>query len=92
MISANEVRKQFQKEIEEHKIHGRTKQDIYDIVDRDILSSAKKGRNHCCFYPYHTVYDCWVDEMMTHYKRLGYTFKPTGCVGGVPQDTIEICW
>ena len=92
MINAKQLRTKYKKEIEEHKINGRTKQDLYNMVDRDIKNAAKNGRTHCCFYPYHTVYDCWVPEMKQHYVKLGFTFRPTGMVGGVIQDTIEICW
>ena len=27
-----------------------------------------------------------------HFKKLGYTFKPTGYVGGVYKHTEDICW
>jgi hypothetical protein len=40
---------------------------------------------------------CWVVNKHEHhlrrmYRKKGYSFKPTGYVGGVMQYTEDICW
>lgn len=92
MISAEELNKKYENERKNHKISGKTLQELYELQDSMIENAAKKGMNHCVFYPHDTVWDCWVPEMKEHYKKLGYNFQPTGYIGGVLQDTLEICW
>lgn len=53
-----------------------------------INKAIKEGKNYTSFVISVEVED-YIKEM---YKKQGYTFKPTGYVGGVWQRTEDICW
>lgn len=60
-----------------------------DSVMKAILKASESGRRDCCFTPYYVeLYDAVKDEFI----KNGYRFKPTGRIGGVWQDTEQICW
>ena len=60
-----------------------------ESVMRAIEKANAAGLRDCCFNPYHIAqYDAVKAEFIKH----GYTFKPTGIIGGVRQDSEQICW
>lgn len=70
-------------------------------VMRAIEKAAAEGRRSTCFHPkaywYTTdsgleTFQRFDDEIKAMFKKQGYTFKPTGYVGGVWQRTEDICW
>ena len=70
-------------------------------VIRDIERASKEGRRSTCFNPpahWYTTKDGirtfirYDDEVKELFKAKGYTFRPTGYIGGVWQLTEEICW
>ena len=72
--------------------------------DERIRKAAEEGRTHTV-WDFGSYYDKEAKRVLyrseTHiteedgkayYKNLGYTFRPTGVIGGVMQRTEEICW
>ena len=57
------------------------------VVMNDIRVASKKGYRSTCF----RAHECR-EQVKEEFKRNGYTFKPTGYVGGVWQMTEDICW
>lgn len=57
-------------------------------INRRIKESKDIGLS-CTFFPARAEYE---DDLKRLYKDKGYTFKPTGYIGGVWQETEEICW
>lgn len=61
-----------------------------------IERANKDGRRSTCFTPTMGMVngkyiDC-EEELKQMFRDKGYTFKPTGYIGGVWQRTIDICW
>lgn len=63
--------------------------------------ASKEGKRKTCFNPsvywYNTEYGTrtfmrFDDEVKEEFKKHGYTFAPTGYIGGVWQITENICW
>ena len=61
-----------------------------------IEQANETGKRETCFTP--TVayingkyIDC-EDELKKMFRAKGYSFKPTGYIGGVWQRTTNICW
>ena len=72
-----------------------------ESVMRAIERASEKGYRKTCFNPsaywYKTEYGTetfmkFDDEVKEEFKKHGYTFKPTGYIGGVWQLTEDICW
>lgn len=61
-------------------------------VERKIKDACEYGRNSTCFGMLDQYKNPIDFEVKKHFKKLGYTFKPTGYVGGVYQHTEDICW
>lgn len=70
-------------------------------VMRAIEKASEKGYRDTCFNPsaywYTTEYGTrtfmsFYDEVKEEFLKHGYTFKPTGFIGGVWQRTEQICW
>lgn len=70
-------------------------------VMRAIERASEKGYRNACFNPsvywYQTetglaTYIDFYCEVREEFKKHGYTFKPTGYVGGVWQRTEDIYW
>lgn len=58
-------------------------------VMRYIEKASAEGRRDTVFDPRPvTMYDAVKEEFRKH----GYTFKPTGIIGGVWQHSEQICW
>ena len=59
------------------------------MVMRYIEKASSEGRRDTVFDPRPVeMYDAVKDE----FKKHGYTFKPTGFIGGVWQRSEQICW
>lgn len=69
-------------------------------VVRDIENASKQGRRSTCFNPPAYWFDTefgrsfirYDEEVKEEFKKKGYTFRPTGYIGGVWQRTEHICW
>jgi hypothetical protein len=59
------------------------------ILNRRIALAKEQGLNCTGFVGFDFKYE---SEFKRLYKEKGYWFKPTGYIGGVRQDTEEICW
>lgn len=56
---------------------------------KDIEKASAEGYRNTCFNPLH--YEVY-DSVKTEFRKHGYEFRPTGVIGGVRQDTEQICW
>ena len=90
--SANEVREQTPTEGFDKAVAS---------VVRDIKEASAEGRRKCCFNPpayWYTTKDGirtfikYDEEVKELFIAKGYTFRPTGYIGGVWQRTENICW
>lgn len=54
-----------------------------------IHRAKKAGRSETCWILDNTDIEDAVKKM---FIKKGYTFRPTGYIGGVWQTTINICW
>ena len=70
-------------------------------VVRAIKEASAQGRRDCCFNPsayWYTTEDGvrtfirYDEEVKAEFMKKGYTFRPTGYIGGVWQRTEQICW
>lgn len=59
-------------------------------VLREIEKAKAAGKYQCNFYPY--CNGDYYDSIKALFQKHGYTFRPTGYVGGVWQTTENICW
>lgn len=61
-----------------------------DCVMNAIIRASKEGYRDTCFNPPggNKYYYAVKEEFQKH----GYTFRPTGSIGGVRQDSEQICW
>ena len=60
-----------------------------ESVVQAIVKASREGRYSTCFNPYHHhLYDVVKERFLLE----GYTFRPTGRVGGIWQDSEDICW
>jgi 6-phosphogluconate dehydrogenase len=63
-----------------------------DDQARSVMScierAIERGESRVCF----SVALKYVDDVKKLFVRLGYTFRPTGYVGGVWQRSEDICW
>lgn len=58
-------------------------------VMRYIEKASAEGRRDTIFDPRPvTMYDA----VKAEFRKHGYTFKSTGIIGGVRQDSEQICW
>ena len=60
-----------------------------ESVLREIEKAQKIGRRDACFDPRPCEQ---YDAVKREFERHGYTFRPTGYIGGVWQHTEHICW
>ena len=88
MINAKDLRKKQGK----RTINGKTLEDMIKSQNKSILRASENGCNSTCFSVHGTIYEGFEEEMVKYYKDLGYKIKPTGVVGGVMQETMDICW
>jgi len=58
------------------------------LVMRSIENAKSQGYSHACF----CVHPSYEHEIKNMFLAAGYTFKPTGYVGGVWQLSQDICW
>jgi hypothetical protein len=58
-------------------------------INKRIEEAKQKGLTHTSFVSFDYTYE---KEFQKIYESKGYTFRPTGIVGGVYQDCKEICW
>jgi hypothetical protein len=58
-------------------------------VLRDIERAQQAGKLSTCFSPYPSEY---YDAVKQAFAANGYTFTPTGYIGGVWQRTENINW
>lgn len=72
-----------------------------ESVMKAIERASAKGYRETCFNPSAYWYETdnglrtfmrFDDEVKNEFKKHGYTFKPTGYIGGVWQRTEQICW
>ena len=72
-----------------------------ESVVRDIKRASAEGRRDCCFNPTAYWYTTkegirtfikYDDAVKKLFQDKGYTFRPTGYIGGVWQRTEHICW
>ena len=60
-----------------------------DSVMKDVELASAQGLRDCCFNPYPSnLYGAVKDE----FQKYGYSFRPTGYVSGIWQQTEQICW
>ncbi|NDD52323.1 hypothetical protein EBZ39_00325 [bacterium] len=59
-----------------------------NYVMRSIETAKSRGYSHACF----CVHPSYEREIKNMFLTAGYTFKPTGYVGGVWQLSQDICW
>ena len=89
--NASEIRQQTPNEGFEQAVQA---------VVRDIERASKQGRRSTCFNPPAYWFDTefgrsfirYDEEVKEEFRKKGYTFRPTGYVGGVWQTTEHICW
>lgn len=88
MITVNEAREIANKNGFEEKVQKK----IEDLEERIRRASANGFTSVCAFGNLdHNKSD--VDlEVKRRFQKQGFHFKRTGMVGGVPQDTEDICW
>lgn len=77
------------KEVWENQVNKADFENACESVMRGIEKASMAGYRSCCFDPrpveqYHAV--------KAEFEKHGYTFKPTGYVGGVWQRSEDICW
>ena len=81
--SAQSVRKETQ----ENEKYKETMMKLIKSINGQIERAKEKGLTDTCF----TCYE-YVDDIKKLYREQGYSFKPTGIIGGVYQSTEQICW
>ena len=95
--SANEMRDVVAK----NEIYQKGYQKAIESVMQSIERASKIGLRKTCFCPSSYWYDneygirtyiSFYDEVKAEFKKYGYTFKPTGYIGGVWQQSEDICW
>lgn len=59
-----------------------------ESVMRSIEKASAKGFRDCCFNPPAEFYE----PVKAEFQKNGYTFRPTGYIGGVWQLTEQVCW
>ena len=73
--------------------NSQSNQDDFDkacaYVMRYIEKASAEGRRDIVFDPRPTT---MYDSVKAEFRKHGYTFKPTGVIGGVRQDSEQICW
>lgn len=63
------------------------------IIENRIKSACEYGRTSTCAFGNLDNNKSDVElEVKKHFQKLGYKFKRTGMVGGVPQTTEDIYW
>ncbi len=60
-----------------------------DSVMRAIEKASEQGKRQCCFNPHPADQ---YNAVKAEFQKFGYRVVPTGIIGGVRQDTEEICW
>lgn len=97
MIESAELIKQETEKNENYKVLMKSN---IENINRRINESKEQGRTNTCWnissYLYikgvHT-FVCDIEyELKQLYKSKGYSFRPTGYIGGVYQLTENICW
>lgn len=63
--------------------------DAVASVMRQIEAASAKGLRKTCFNPSNNQY---YDAVKRAFQEQGYHFSPTGYIGGVWQNTENICW
>ena len=72
-----------------------------ESVMKSIENASERGYRKTCFcsstywYKNEDGIDCFInfdEEVKAEFIRHGYSFRPTGYIGGVWQHTEDICW
>lgn len=74
--------------LEENKAYKEKLERNIKGINESILRAQRNGKTHTCFVAEAEV----EDALKKMYQDKGYTFKPTGIIGGVRQLSEEICW
>lgn len=86
-MNAQEARKIANKNGYQEKLEKKINQ-----IERDIQNACERGSTSTCFGYLDEYKDNIERDAKEHFKKLGYTFKPTGYIQGVYQVTESICW
>ncbi len=78
---------QTRKELSQNEIYRKELKKQIDNMNKRIEYAKNKGYSSTCWCVYEHEH-----QIRAMYKEKGYTFKPTGYVGGVWQETEDICW
>ena len=82
--NANKIRG----DLEENNSYYTIMRQNIEFLNKKIEEAKERGESFTCF-----IVDSVVkDEIRNMYIEKGYTFKPTGYIDGVWQETEEICW
>jgi len=82
--SAQDIRSEMQ-ETEDYK--RIVEKEVFNVM-RAIESAKERGFTSTCFSVAHQ----YKDEIKKMFLVKGYSFRPTGYIGGVWQQTEHICW
>lgn len=86
MITADEARKGTKTE------NNKEYHEFMAEIEKRIKYAMEDGHRSCCF----GMRDCDLSDaklqVKEEFERRGFTFRPTGVIGGVYQHTQEICW
>ena len=85
IINAEEARRRTRK----NTSHTKAIEDAIRKQNKTIQRAMEEGRHEAHFY---TLPRTIENEVKKSYESKGYTFKPTGFIGGVYQLTERICW
>lgn len=92
---------EMRKTVAQNEIYQQGLEQAIDSVMKRIEKASEQGLRSCGFSPsaywYTTesgrkTFMCFDDEVKEAFRKKGYTFKPTGYIGGVWQRTEDICW
>lgn len=93
--------KSMRKKTIQNEIYQRGFEQAVESVMRRIEKASEQGLRSCVFSPSAYWYTTesgggafmnFDDEVREAFRKKGYTFKPTGYIDGVWQNTKDICW
>lgn len=91
----------MRKKATQNEIYQKGLEQAIGSVMREIKKASEQGLRSCRFYPsayWYTnesgrgAFMRFDDEVREAFRKKGYTFKPTGFIDGVWQDTEDIRW
>jgi hypothetical protein len=80
--------KVIRQQTEENEIY---KKEITKYVGY-VNDSIQRAKSNGMTYAHFACAGKYEYEVKKLFKEKGYWFKPTGIIGGVRQDTEDICW